>query len=42
MKKMNSWALLLILVFLTSLIGCGTLTPQTYQLEQIHQNYTAE
>ncbi len=42
MKIMNSQVLLLILVFLTALSGCGTLTSQTYQLEQIHQQYTTE
>lgn len=39
MKSMNRIAWLLILVFLT---GCSALTPETYQLEQIHQNYTEE
>ncbi len=39
MKLINRLALLLILVSLT---GCTVLTPKTYQLEQIHQNYTTE
>lgn len=39
MKKTNRFFWLLVLVFLT---GCSALTPKTYQLEQIHQNYTAE
>jgi len=39
---MNSRVLLLILVFLASLSGCGTLTPKTYHLENIHHKYTDE
>jgi len=39
MKLFNRLALLLFLVFLA---GCATLTPKTYQLEQIHQNYATE
>ena len=39
MRLINRLALLLVLVFLA---GCSSLTPKTYQLEQIHQNYTTE
>lgn len=43
MKFTNRLALLLVLVSLMVLMtGCNALTPKTYQLEQIHQNYTME
>lgn len=32
----------LLLTLLCALAGCAALTPQTYQLEQIHQTYTSE